>query len=512
MLAMFSVRSFEKSTDQLRTLLSSSRYVIGGVLILLLQRLITSQAADPDLFARVAMGRLTVSQGRVPLTDPFSFTEKLPQWIDHEWLSGVVFYLTANTFGDLGLILLKLLLATLTALCVIHVATTYDSHSPRRIVWISLCLLHAAPAWTSTVRCQAFSYLFVPLLYWAMVDYRTRAKSFLLCLSPLVSIAWVNMHGGYALGLIIMALFAAITAYERRSFLLPVFVLAAWCLAPVVTPYGFATFSSYLLSALTLHRETITEWRPLHTDTLSLMATLVICTPMLWGALLKKRDHNLLGIAMLAFSGYCAARHIRFLPFFMITCAAFGGPYIEACISYLQERWTTRAVRSARALALATMCALCAATISIVIALGSSSTYRLDYSFFPVRAIESLRTAQAKGRLLINFNFGSFALWRLYPNVLVSVDGRYEETYPEQTLKDNSLALRPDLPEGKSTLDRLQPTHILSSPLDGLARHVKMFGKEWNVVYQDAQATILAKDNTPLPDTAAPASMWEPQF
>jgi hypothetical protein len=283
-------------------------------------------------------------------------------------------------------------------------------------------------------------------------------------------------------------------------------------MAPFFTPYGFASFSSYLISALSLPRESITEWAPLHTDVSSFCATLAICAPLFLGMFLKKREHNLLGLAMLLFSAYCAARHIRFLPFFMITAATFGWPYIEAFANYAQTRWATRAIRLSRALSLAMACALCASCARICVALVSSETYRLEYSLFPVRAIESLRASQAKGRLLINFNFGSFALWRLYPNFLVSMDGRYEETYPEQTLKDNTLALRPDLADGKRALERLQPTHILTSPLDGLSRNVPIFGKEWNVVYQDEQATILAKEGEKLPEAPAPLSMWAPQF
>lgn len=458
------------------------------------------------------MGRLTLSQGSVPRVDPFAFTEKLPQWIDHEWLSGVVFYLTAASLGDMGLILLKLVIGMLTALCVIRVAKIYAPSSHPRLLWLALCLLHAAPAWTSTIRCQAFTYLFIPLLYWAMVEYRTRGRLFLLALSPLLSIAWINMHGGYALGLAILSIFVALNTYERRAITFPVVVLAAWCLAPFVTPYGFVTFSRYLFSALTLHRETITEWAPLHTDAAASLATLAICAPMLFGMYLKKRSQDPLGLIMIAFSAYCAVRHTRFLPFLMITAATFGGPSIEAFLSYANERWAPRAVRLSRVVSISIACALSASAASILIAIASPSTYRLDYSFFPVRAIESLRAAQTKGRLLINFNLGSFALWRLYPNVLVSMDGRYEETYPEQTRKDNDLALRPDLAEGKRTLERLQPTHILTSPLDGLPRHVRIFGKEWNVVYQDSQATILAKERETLPEVDEPTSMWTPQF
>ena len=60
---------------------------------LVLAALITSNAKlDIDLFHRLAVGRLVESTGGVVHKDPFAFSPRLDTWIDHEWLSGVVFH------------------------------------------------------------------------------------------------------------------------------------------------------------------------------------------------------------------------------------------------------------------------------------------------------------------------------------------------------------------------------------------------------------------------------------
>ena len=146
-------------------------------------RLTALASPDPDLFARIAMGRLVVSQNTVPLIDPFAFTPVLPKWIDHEWLSGLVFYLVSQGLGDTGLILLKLGLALATITCVLGISFRYYPPQPARALWLVVCLLQAAPAWTSTIRCQAFTYLFIPLLLLAILEYRTFGRKFLLALS-----------------------------------------------------------------------------------------------------------------------------------------------------------------------------------------------------------------------------------------------------------------------------------------------------------------------------------------
>ena len=52
--------------------------------------LFMQQGADPDLFARVAMGRLIHTSMSIPMQDPFAYTPVKDIWIDHEWLSGLL--------------------------------------------------------------------------------------------------------------------------------------------------------------------------------------------------------------------------------------------------------------------------------------------------------------------------------------------------------------------------------------------------------------------------------------
>jgi hypothetical protein len=55
----------------------------------------------------------------------------------------------------------------------------------------------------------------------------------------------------------------------------------------------------------------------------------------------------------------------------------------------------------------------------------------------PVREADILSLAHAKGNLATPFHWGSYASWRLYPDVKVSMDGRYEAAYPESTFQLN---------------------------------------------------------------------------
>ena len=514
---MVTIEKFEEVCDRAKELLLSPRTVVWTIPLIIVWRLLCGSPADPDLFARVAMGRLALSLNYVPLRDPFAFTPTLPTWVDHEWLSGVLFYLVAGTTGDAGLILLRIILAASATMCIIVASLRYAPQFSGRLVWIMLCLLHAAAAWTSTVRCQAFTYLFIPLLYWAIIEYRKDRNIFALAFSPLLAIAWVNMHGGYAIGCILITIFLGVELFERRLSRALVLIACGWALAPIFTPYGWTQFASFLIHSLGMERPGIVEWFPLHTDHPPFLLTILLCLPVLVGALTQRSSLDLFGIATLSFSAYCAFRHTRFLPFFMITAAIFGAPYVEASVEKvraLRPSLFTAAVRSG---ALVLTAFIGAIALHLVILALSPSSYRLDYTNFPIGAIEWLRGRTMQGRLLVDFNTGSFALWRLYPNMKISVDGRYEECYPNETVRDSALAFRPDLEIGRAALERLDPTHILLPNTHGVADPERIFGERWRVIYRDPQSVVLNQEDkedvvqiTEL--SAVPTDMWEAGF
>ena len=51
--------------------------------------------------------------------------------------------------------------------------------------------------------------------------------------------------------------------------------------------------------------------------------------------------------------------------------------------------------------------------------------------YYPVGAIDYLEQRHLSGKLLVHFDWGEYCLWRLYPQCLVAIDGRYETVYPE---------------------------------------------------------------------------------
>lgn len=52
--------------------------------------------------------------------------------------------------------------------------------------------------------------------------------------------------------------------------------------------------------------------------------------------------------------------------------------------------------------------------------------------YYPVGAIDYIKTHKLKGNVLPDFNWGEYIMWTCYPDCLVGMDGRYETVYPDK--------------------------------------------------------------------------------
>ena len=80
---------------------------------------------------------------------------------------------------------------------------------------------------------------------------------------------------------------------------------------------------------------------------------------------------------------------------------------------------------------------------ALIIPLLIPTTHRADFDKFPLCEVEFLRINGIKGNIVTNFGYGSYVSYKLYPDNLIYMDGRYEEVYNEKefmTLKDYELA------------------------------------------------------------------------
>jgi hypothetical protein len=90
----------------------------------------------------------------------------------------------------------------------------------------------------------------------------------------------------------------------------------------------------------------------------------------------------------------------------------------------------------------------------------------------------------------------------------VAIDGRYEETYPEETVELAALALQPHAPGHADALQQIDPDYIVVPGREWAAD----FGGDWRMVYSDSTSAVLARPGLGPERDRPPRGVWVPGF
>jgi hypothetical protein len=205
---------------------------------------------DTDVWWHLRSGQWILQNRRIPRLDVFTFSSPDRPWIDLHWGFQVALAASYATGGVPGLILL----ASAASSAAVTIAAT-----ARRRDWpawvVGLCWLPALALMATRFdpRPEVFSLLF--LAGFLAVLHRVEQRPALAWVLPLLQVLWVNMHGLFILGPIVLGCYSldrvARTIVPSRGLggirgrgeaplrwhLVP--ATAAVLLATLVNPYGF---------------------------------------------------------------------------------------------------------------------------------------------------------------------------------------------------------------------------------------------------------------------------------
>jgi hypothetical protein len=377
------------------------------------------RVVDGDLWARLAVGAHAWRTGSLMRQDVFAFTPTLSEWIDHEWGAGMIFFGLLNAFGPASLMLLKIVTACAAVLLCLFAARRNGTGWATLLLLAIPCALTVLPGYVTVVRSHALTYAFFALTLLCLEAMRSgrRWPAFLI---PPLMLAWANVHGGFVVGLIAIAVYAALMR-TRTIFVTLLAAVAVTC----VNPYGFH-YWTYLVPAWLHPRADITEWSPMALgDSGPYFGFLILFVIAIAAIAAEWEKRNTLGLTMLALTAIAAWLHRRHAPFFGLAALVYLGPYAEG--------WCRR-------VPLVTVLAvhvILAGFVAFEFLPQTSLEPVVSPSFYPVGAVAALDQAGVKGNLAVPFRWGSYASWRLAPRIKVSMDGRYEETYPDATFEMN---------------------------------------------------------------------------
>jgi hypothetical protein len=497
--------------------------------------------ADADIGWHIRTGEQILATQSIPHADSFSSTMHGQPWFAWEWLYDLTLGILHRAMGLNGVVLLCALLVSATMTVLLGQLVRTGTGLPLAIALMLLAELAAAihlyarphiVSWLLTLvwlialdRWELGSAASPPLRKERVQ--RTPVPSWLPWFFPISMVLWVNLHGGWIFGLVVLAAYAIAAAIESfrgadvlariraRQRARRIGLALIWsAVATLANPHGWrlhAHIYRYLGDWYLMNK--IDEFRSpdFHGWSERAFALLLVLTML---ALVSRRrsvgtSHVLL-VLLAAYTGLYASRN---LPVASIILVLVAGPILWESLTTIAERpsaWRRLRALSGRltsfaermdeqelrlrghfwpALAVIAALALCLHGGRV----GSRQLMRarFDPEHLPVKAADYLAQEQSSLPVFAPDSWGGYLIYRLYPNRQIVMDDRHD-LYGSDRVRDYLVLVQVG-PGWRDVLSKWQIRTVVFPKGSTLAGILRELAPEWKVVYEDKLAVVIEK-------------------
>ena len=269
-----------------------------------------------------------------------------------------------------------------------------------------------------------------------------------------------------------------------------------------------------MYSAIGKERPLIDEWSALPINPLEMIAQghsvfILFALLFLLAAVFHHKHIAKEGLVFCFCALWYGSQHVRLLPFFYCSAAVYFIPALALLLERLPQ-----SKRQAFAQVLQPICLVAAiwSAYSLFISSGASVSagkqVQINTEPYPVQEMQWLTCNYDGGKILANFNSGSFLLWTGYPDFWVAVDGRYEEVYEDSIVTSVQIALSSKHEQNDEVLENISPDFVF---LCGEQRQ-RTLASPWIVVFSGENCTISARKPLAVDKQCMKKSVWIPNF
>ena len=208
------------------------------------------------------------------------------------------------------------------------------------------------------------------------------------------------------------------------------------------------------------------------------------------------------GAGPLLATAYAAARHTRHLSLYCVVWACYVPGYLEqtglgAAIEETFRRQARLVTAASLGLALLFICETVPAAPWRLTLPATNADATLGTMCYPVGAVRFLKQAGFRGNLMLPFEVGGYAIWNLYPNAKVSIDGRYEVAYQPEVLEEHLRVFQAE-PGWQALLAKYPTDAVMMLCLSRLSAEMPTL-PGWRRVYRDGVYEIYTRPGFSLP-------------
>jgi hypothetical protein len=351
---------------------------------------------------------------------------------------------------------------------------------------------------------------------------------------PFIMLLWANLHGGFILGMLILAsyLIAENFKYFMKRFgrILPSRSLKMLNTAGIIAIFAsFINPNSYKVFPFLFEFET-GRYKSMIIESVSPMTLvrsgfyepqfilyfilLALCV-LLFVIDIKKRDLTD-GVLIAVLAGMSLSSS-RFIPFFCPVAALMIARYSAEILGKLRPREHLQSL--VKKIELPTAIIL---SIALIIVINNAGLFKsgIRMNKYPEGAARFLKENKITGNMFNPYVWGGYLMWELYPEYKVFIDGRGligEVFFQEVRVLGASRQLVEQLPEWKAILKAYNVDFIITYSVDNFTgRLVPLIpallnDPAWHLIYMDNISLIFLQESTankPITDRFSIPKEW----
>jgi hypothetical protein len=451
-----------------------------------------TEMAGSDMWWHIAAGRELVETRTLWMVDDWSFTAHGKDWLNHEWLSDLLYYGWVSAWGVQSLVYWKWLVLVAT-FGILLVVLARSSGSPlAALVCSGFAVANAAPF--LDVRPHLYTLLGFSLLL--LLRLQRRASTWLLAL---VFVVWVNLHGGFFFGLMALGILLFPWREPGIAGLRSAALVGVICLlACLLNPSGLKVFLTPLTYAFdeTSPFRTIGEWlspfRPggIRSPLFFYLMWLPLLAPLyLVPAVRRNLDVPWEGMALTALTLAMALTSRRFIPLFGMSLAVMFAPLLALCLHWLRLRKFSSAV------ALVALLGVLFRLQPYPMQSAPAFHYLVAEYSYPVDMLNFVEANHIAGNVFSLWNWGGYIHWRTDGGLKVYVDGRADTIFDDETYRRYVTVLGSS-PGWLELVEASGADYVLWPHSRGKGREklrALVATGRWRPVYSDAVSWLVAR-------------------
>ncbi|MEA3385746.1 MAG: hypothetical protein U9Q89_04755 [Thermodesulfobacteriota bacterium] len=472
---------------------------------------LASNISFPDLGHFIKSGEVMLESRAILSQDLFTHTYHGLHYINSGWLSQVSFAFCERMSGLEIFIFLKTILLIITITIIYHFIWNITKNYRISLIFIFFTIVLGITNWS--VRPQIFIIPIFAFFYSHLYRTETIKSSFILLFSFLM-ILWVNFHSSFSLGIILVGIFLVGEAIEKYSgsrrikdlikdsrlkrFLFLLIILVS---VTLINPYGIDIWRDMWANA-SISQERSTEWKP--TIMKDFTGYCYIISIVISGIILKYSKRRITvteAVLLLAFlfAGFKASRMIIWWGIVSAPILAVHFCSIDAVRERISGGKGQGAGSGSECLPLNILIIifLVIATVSFLPWFRPYHPIEKVTTFInpetnPVEIVNYIKGEKLKGNMYNDINWGSYIIWRLWPEYKVFADNRLH-LVPEEIWKDCE-DVRYGLRNWEKILDKYKISFVVLSKKDN-KRTIEFIknSQGWKKVYEDNVGAVFVR-------------------